>query len=303
MEYLLNIIRKGSYATFSLLTILLGFIACSSLGGDKPMEEPTITKVTPVNELYKVLDFTAIAAHRGYFRVSPEESLAAFQDGINLGIEFLEVDTQTTADGVAILFHDATVNRITNGSGTVSQMNYSAISQLKLKNKNGVLTNEPIATLEQGLRKIKGKNIYMHIEVKDLNFEEVIKIIRKTETQKQVLVFVSDRASYDMVASYQDIYFNAVCSNVTNFNFFSTQTNVSSLNLAGTIFSASYASQAKSKNKLTWRGVTDKPDDAELISGASSKPNLDATIQINPAIIHTDYADLLKIYLKSKGKR
>ncbi len=75
------------------------------------------------------------------------------------------------------------------------------------------------------------------------------------------------------------------------------------MNLAGSQFNANNTLTAKANNKLTWRGITGKPEDDELLSSATSKPNLDAVIKINPSIIHTDYADLLKIYLKSKGKR
>ncbi len=298
-----KLIKKSCFSALSITFLLFGFINCGDSDHIKPDPPIPTNKTTPINEFYKELDFTAIAAHRGYYRKSAENSLAAFQDGIDLGIEFLEVDTRTTADGVIILFHDATLKRVTNGSGVIANINYSVISNLKLKDKDGVLTDEPIATLEQGLRKIKGKKIYIHIEVKDFNFSEVVKIVKKVEIENQVLIFAGDRDAYNTVRIFDGIFMDVVCRNSSDFYFYLTKSNVSLLNLAGQAFNASFTSIAREKNKLTWRGITNKPEDKELLSSSPTKPNLDRVIQINPSIIHTDYADLMIPYLVNKGKR
>ena len=264
----------------------------------------TESDVTPINELYKDLDFTAIAAHRCYFRKSPENSLAAIQDALDLGIEFLETDTQTTADGIVVLFHDSTVDRMTNSSGLIANMNFGNLSNLKLKNNSngGALTEETIPTLEQALLKIKGQNIYMHIEVKDKNFSEVAKVIQKVEMENQVVVFADTRDDYDILDAFVGIFIDPVCRNSEQFNFYVNRTNTALLNLAGSQFNANNTQTARDNNKLTWRGITNKPEDDELIAAASSTPSLDAVIAIDPSIIHTDYADLLIPYLESKGK-
>lgn len=48
-----------------------------------------------------------ILAHRGFARRSPENSLTAFQDGLDAGATYLETDVRATGDGVAVLMHDA----------------------------------------------------------------------------------------------------------------------------------------------------------------------------------------------------
>lgn len=270
---------------------------------DRPSTEEE-SDVTPINELYKDLDFTAIAAHRCYFRKSPENSLAAIQDALDLEIVFLETDTQTTADGIVVLFHDSTVDRMTNSSGLVANMNFGNLSNLKLKNNSngGALTEETIPTLEQALLKIKGKEIYMHIEVKDKNFSEVVKVIKKVNMENQVVVFADTRDDYDVLDTFVGIFIDPVCRNTDQFNFYLNRTNTPLLNLAGSQFNATNTEIARDNNKLTWRGITGKDEDIELISGATSTPKLNALIAIDPSIIHTDYADLLIPYLKSKGK-
>mgnify|MGYP003685641029 FL=1 len=227
--------RKDSKKVFSTIAIMaLMIISIISCGSSNEPEIPVIPEpqVTPINELYKDLDFTAIAAHRCYFRNSPENSLAAIQDGIDLGIEFLETDTRTTADGVVVLFHDSTLDRITTSSGLIENKNYNAISSLKLKDKNGNLTSEPISTLEQALLKIKGKKIYIHIEVKDKKFSEVIKIVKKTKTENQVVIFADKREDYNEIDAFVGIFADPVCRNSSDFNFYLNKSNTPLLNLS-----------------------------------------------------------------------
>ncbi len=306
MKSFLIYFRKGWSIAFSITAIIAIIYSCNPSSSPENNPEPghDPTKITPINELHNGLNFTAIAAHRCYFRKSPENSLAAIEDALDLGIEFLEADTQTTADGVVILFHDTTVDRMTNGSGLVANMNFGNLSNLKLKNNRngGVLTEETIPTLEQALFKIKGQNIYMHIEVKDKNFSEVVKVIKKVNMENQVVVFADTRDDYDVLDTFVDIFIDPVCRNTEQFNFYLNRTNTPLLNLAGSQFNTNNTETARDNNKLTWRGITGKDEDIELISGAST-PNLNGLIAINPSIIHTDYADLMIPYLESKGKR
>ena len=299
-----KLIRKSCFSALSIIFLIFN-LNCNNSSNTE--EEPIIVtnKVTPINELYKELNFTAIAAHRCYFRKSPENSLASIQDALDLGVEFLETDTRTTADGVVVLFHDSTIDRMTNRTGLVANMNFSSISNLKLKNNaiDGALTDELIPTLEQALLKIKGENIYMHIEVKDKKFSEVVKIVKRTETQNQVVIFANSKDDYNTLDTFVGVFINPVCRNTNDFNFYLGRTNTPLLNLAGEQFNANNTLEAKNKNKLTWRGITGKPEDKELLSGINTTPNLDLMIQKNPAIIHTDYADLMIVYLESKGKR
>ena len=55
-------------------------------------------------------------AHRGFSLDGLENSMAAFRAAVDLGFRHLETDVHTTADGVLLLFHDKTLDRIT-GNG------------------------------------------------------------------------------------------------------------------------------------------------------------------------------------------
>lgn len=69
-----------------------------------------------------------IIAHRGGAGLAPENTLTAFRRSLAAGAGVLEMDLRTTADGHLVVLHDATVDRTTDGQGTVNEM---TLAQLK----------------------------------------------------------------------------------------------------------------------------------------------------------------------------
>jgi glycerophosphoryl diester phosphodiesterase len=59
-------------------------------------------------------------AHRGGAGLGPENTLAAFDHGLALGADGLELDVRLSRDGVVVVIHDASLNRTTNLAGPVS---------------------------------------------------------------------------------------------------------------------------------------------------------------------------------------
>jgi glycerophosphoryl diester phosphodiesterase len=60
-----------------------------------------------------------VMAHRGGRALWPENTLYAFEHAAELGVDVLEMDIHSTADGVLVVMHDDTVDRTTNGSGPI----------------------------------------------------------------------------------------------------------------------------------------------------------------------------------------
>ncbi|MGC8738452.1 MAG: glycerophosphodiester phosphodiesterase family protein [Candidatus Hydrogenedens sp.] len=74
---------------------------------------------------------TKVAAHRGGKALLPENTLYAYQQAVSCWRNFLlEGDVQITADNVAILMHDTTVDRTTNGQGPVKEKTLKEIKEL-----------------------------------------------------------------------------------------------------------------------------------------------------------------------------
>ena len=63
------------------------------------------------------LAVSALVAHRGAGKLAPENTLAALRLGHAHGYRMAEFDVKLSADGVAFLLHDATLERTTDGSG------------------------------------------------------------------------------------------------------------------------------------------------------------------------------------------
>jgi glycerophosphoryl diester phosphodiesterase len=60
--------------------------------------------------------------HRGASAYAPENTIVSFEEAIRLGAKGVEFDLRITADGVAVVLHDPTVNRTTGGEGPVAEM-------------------------------------------------------------------------------------------------------------------------------------------------------------------------------------
>lgn len=69
-------------------------------------------------------------AHRGGSHLAPENTLGAFRHALTMPIDALELDVQMSHDGSAIVFHDATVERVTNGEGNILDLDFAYLRSL-----------------------------------------------------------------------------------------------------------------------------------------------------------------------------
>jgi glycerophosphoryl diester phosphodiesterase len=77
-----------------------------------------------------------VIAHRGNHVAAQENTLAAFQNAINVGADYVEIDLRTSKDSQLVIMHDGTLNRMTNGTGKVSNLTWAELKQLKVIEKN-----------------------------------------------------------------------------------------------------------------------------------------------------------------------
>ena len=71
-----------------------------------------------------------VFAHRGGGGLIPENTLEAFVYSAKMGVDVLELDIRSTADGTLVVMHDGDVARTTNGSGRVTELTLEAIKKL-----------------------------------------------------------------------------------------------------------------------------------------------------------------------------
>jgi glycerophosphoryl diester phosphodiesterase len=78
----------------------------------------------------------AAFAHRGGATYPPnlhrENSLHAFQEAVALGYRYLETDVHATRDGVLLAFHDRVLDRVTDRTGAIADLNYAQVSEARI---------------------------------------------------------------------------------------------------------------------------------------------------------------------------
>lgn len=128
-----------------------------------------------------------VVAHRGDWRNAPENSLQAFQNCIDMGVDMIELDLHLSKDSVLFLMHDATVDRTTDGHGKVSDLTAAELKKLHLKSGHGVASRHQIPTFEEALNLCKGK-ILINVDKGYEYFEQAYQLMEKTGTTRQVVI-------------------------------------------------------------------------------------------------------------------
>ena len=71
-----------------------------------------------------------IAGHRGAAGTMPENTLESFSRALEEGATFIEMDVHATRDGEIVIIHDETVQRTTDGEGSVREMDLAEMKRL-----------------------------------------------------------------------------------------------------------------------------------------------------------------------------
>jgi glycerophosphoryl diester phosphodiesterase len=83
-------------------------------------------------------------AHRGGAIEHLENTLPAFQACVDMGYRYLETDVRVTADGVLAVFHDPTLERVTDRTGRIEQLSWAEVSQARIGGREPILKLEDL---------------------------------------------------------------------------------------------------------------------------------------------------------------
>lgn len=137
--------------------------------------------------------FTVIA-HRGAHVSYPENTLEAYQQAINIGADYVEIDLRTTKDSALVSMHDGSVNRMTSGQGQIKDMLLTDLKQLAIKyNESQVKGVYRIPTFEEILKLCKNR-IYIYIDFKDASVMQTMKVLKQYDMENQVIVYINSLA-------------------------------------------------------------------------------------------------------------
>lgn len=114
-----------------------------------------------------------IYGHRGASIVEPENTLAAFRVALDMGVDGLEFDVQTSRDCVPVVLHDRALHRTTTGIGNVDECDLRELGAF------GAGAGERIPTLDEVLDLVGGR-IHLDLEIKQGGIEaETVAVLRR----------------------------------------------------------------------------------------------------------------------------
>lgn len=152
----------------------LSMEAIAALGGPHAKGAHIPGRV-PKRKTKKLRRQVKIIAHRGDSCCSPENTLTAIRRALDRGASMIEVDLRWSADGVAVLMHDETLNRTTNCTGMVNKKSLKELKKLDAGSWFAPeFTGERVPTLTEALKVAKGRGILI-LDVKGMKMGTAIR--------------------------------------------------------------------------------------------------------------------------------
>lgn len=179
----MRVIGSKAVSYFIICLLVITSMNCTS-----EMQETDKALSPPKHDIY-------VVAHRGFHSGIPENTLAAYEAAIAMGIDFVEIDLRTTQDGHIVSIHNKDIDSyVTNGEkGLVSEMTLEQLKQLDIGSRiSPHWKNERIPAFDEILDLCKGK-VGIYLDLKDASVEKLVSIVKKWDMVGQVLWY----ADYD----------------------------------------------------------------------------------------------------------
>lgn len=197
--------RRRYIILISLLFLFMVFLLVNFLPVEKRPERAFFNHDRPL-----------VIAHQGGEHLAPSNTMASFSVAEELNVDVLEFDIHITKDGHLVTIHDDTVDRTTNGSGRVADLNLAEIQKLDagyyFKDLNGDYSYRDkgvyIPTVEEVFQTFGNRR--MVIEIKATNpperydeiAEKLWKLLVKYNLEEQVNIVSFDQKLVDTFQTY-----------------------------------------------------------------------------------------------------
>lgn len=120
-------------------------------------------------------------AHRGGAADGLENTVAQFRRAVELGYRYIETDVHATADGRLVAFHDATLDRVTDGVGRIADLPWAEIRHARVAGR------EPVPLFEELLETFPG--VRWNVDVKaEPALRPLLELIERADAWDRVCV-------------------------------------------------------------------------------------------------------------------
>ena len=113
------------------------------------------------------IKLSKVIGHRGACAYAPENTLESLHTAAELNVAWVEFDVKLTRDEVPVIFHDETLERTTNGSGNMADIDYADLQHLECGSWFAdSFTGIKIPTLEEAVEVCLQHNLGINLEIK-----------------------------------------------------------------------------------------------------------------------------------------
>lgn len=283
------------FSYLTLLLLLLQLVSCNGLGPQRDIDKILVKFHDAGSE------YVMVAAHRAAHNGFPENSIHAIKYAIELDVDILELDVKITKDNVAVLMHDGTINRTTNGTGKVEDYTLSELKSFRLKKGDGTLTNERIPTFEEALNAVYGKAM-VDIDIKTGNVKPIVDAVKITNTVDHVFYFDNN---YDVLKAIRELDERSMfMPRAYSFEMADSALKVFNpqvVHIDPSFYSGEVTELIRGKNARIWINALGEPD--IMIRKGKTEEAVESLLKHNANIIQTDEPELLILYLETTGRR
>ena len=137
-----------------------------------------------------------VFAHRGGAKLAPENTLAAFENGMALGSDGFECDVHLARDGVPVVIHDPTLDRTTDATGPVGHRTSSELADVDAGYRFGADRDFPfrgkghgVPTLQSALSRLPDCPAIIELKQGDPDLARAVhEVLRRTGSAARVCV-------------------------------------------------------------------------------------------------------------------
>ncbi len=175
--------------TLPSLTERLSLFAAAVLLLTAPLVPSSADTALSLAPLPHVKHRLAVIAHRGGASLGPENTFAAFRKAIKLGVDYVEIDVRVTHDHALVVMHDRTVDRTTNGTGAVADLDLDVLRRLDAGVKfSPAFAGAKIPTFGNVLDLFRGR-MNLYLDHKEGSILQIVSLLRAHGMLRQVVIY------------------------------------------------------------------------------------------------------------------
>jgi glycerophosphoryl diester phosphodiesterase len=141
---------------------------------------------------------TECVGHRVNAGEELENSMSALESAFRMGLPNVEIDIRHTRDGIAILSHDAKLNRVATdapGAQCPARSNISELTADEILHSCRMTNGDEVATLEYVVTRLESESTRLFLELKDVPNEATLELVKRIYAGREDAIRVISKDS------------------------------------------------------------------------------------------------------------